>query len=216
MNTSAGCRDRPSSNSVTIDRVAFQRRPGEDRCVALAVEHDIAQGDAVGRDETAGAAGDLHGERLGVTGAEGVDDAAGLERLDDQLAGGVDGIGVGALENPLEAAEDLAAVRRRQVAHERFRLEGSPLTVRPALVNNVVRLPCICPTLIAKPATVCEIHAIFAQNVASVKVPSGRRLLSFFAVVSSPPLSELVHGDGTNTDVRRTRRRHEQRTGAGE
>ena len=59
---------------------------------------------------------------------------------------------------------DLVAVRRRQLAHELPRAERSPLTVVRATVNNLRSTP-LCD---AEPATVCEIHAIFAQNVASV------------------------------------------------
>ena len=95
MNTSAGCNEREVEQLVDHRRVALERRPDEHRHVAAAVQHDVAQGDPVGGDQPTGAPGDLHGERLGVAGAEGVDDAARLQRLDDQLAGGVEGTVLG-------------------------------------------------------------------------------------------------------------------------
>jgi hypothetical protein len=47
--------------------------------LTTAEEHDVAQRDGVRRDQAAGAAGDLHGERLGVAGAEGLEDTPALQ-----------------------------------------------------------------------------------------------------------------------------------------
>ena len=57
----------------------------EDRRILAPEEHHVAQGDVVGRDESPGPAGDLHGEGLRVAGAERLHDAPGVERPHDHL-----------------------------------------------------------------------------------------------------------------------------------
>ena len=122
-------------------RIALQARTAEHRRVAIAVQHDIAQGDAVGRDQSAGAAGDLHRKRLGVAGAERLHDAPGVQRLDDELTGGVEGRGVRPVREPLETTDDLGAVRRHHLAHRTLPAKRSALIDVCAMVNKLGSIP---------------------------------------------------------------------------
>ena len=57
-------------------------------------------------------------ERLGVAGAERVDDPTSLQRLDDQRARRVEGAVLGLAGEPFEAGGDLGEVRRGEVGHD--------------------------------------------------------------------------------------------------
>src|SRR5690606_2348003 len=86
--------------------------------VAPATQHHSAQGDAIGRDETTGAAGNFHGEGLRMTGAEGLDDAAPIQRLRDERYRVVDG-GVGPGE-ALEARRHFTQILGGEIGHIRL------------------------------------------------------------------------------------------------
>src|SRR5690606_3739907 len=60
-------------------------------------DDEVAEGDAVGRDQPAGTSGDLHGGRLRVAGAEGLHDAVATQRVGDDVGrtGHVGGFGRG-------------------------------------------------------------------------------------------------------------------------
>src|SRR5690606_39589562 len=72
-------------------RVAFQVVAVKGLAGRSPVQDDVPEREPVGGDETAGAAGDLHGDGLGVARAEGVDDAAPGQRPDEQVGGLLDG-----------------------------------------------------------------------------------------------------------------------------
>ncbi len=79
-----------------VDQPGFALQcAGQNVHFAIAMHHEVAQRELVGRDEPARPAGDLHRERLGVTGAEGVDHSAGIQRRDHQLDRGIEGAGFG-------------------------------------------------------------------------------------------------------------------------
>ena len=66
-------------------RVTFEVLAAEHVGRLAADDDDITQGDPVGRDQAAGPTRDLHGQRLGVPGPEGLDDAAGPQRRHDEI-----------------------------------------------------------------------------------------------------------------------------------
>ena len=88
---------RRDHEDVGLGHVGEVVQPVGDRRVALevlAAEHvgrlaadddDVPQRDPVGRHQPAGATGDLHRQRLGVPGAERLDDAAGAQRRHDEV-----------------------------------------------------------------------------------------------------------------------------------
>jgi len=70
-------------------RVAFDQAVHVRRFHA-AVDHDVADGEHVGRHETAGSSGDLHRQALRVAGAESLDDSTGGEGVGDEPGRGAD------------------------------------------------------------------------------------------------------------------------------
>ena len=106
-NTSAGCTGETSKSSSTTVASRSSDAPTSTETSRSAVQHDVAQGDAIGRDQSAGASGDLHGERLGVPGAERLDDPAGAQRLDEQVARRIEGAVVGLPGESFEPGDHL-------------------------------------------------------------------------------------------------------------
>ena len=85
--TSPGWIGDRSQSSRDDRRIPLQPGAAERVQRKAAAEHEVAEGDLVGRDEAAGPAGDLHGERLRVPGAERVDDRPGRDGPGEQVDG---------------------------------------------------------------------------------------------------------------------------------
>jgi hypothetical protein len=66
-------------------RVTFEMLAGEHVGRLATDDDDVAQRDPVGGHQPTGATGDLHRQRLGVPGAECLDDAAGAQRRHDEV-----------------------------------------------------------------------------------------------------------------------------------
>src|SRR4029078_13550503 len=99
---------RVEPEELVDDRlVALQGGALERRDVAAATQDDVAQDDRGRRDQAAGPGGDLHGERLGVTGAERLEDAPTLQRGHDQVDGRVETAGADDLVEVVEPMADL-------------------------------------------------------------------------------------------------------------
>ena len=97
--------------------VALEGGALEHRDVPAAAQDDVAQRDRVRRDQPAGAARDLHGERLGVAGAEGLEDAPALQRGHDQVDGRVEAAGTDLLVEVVEPLADLGGEVGEKCAH---------------------------------------------------------------------------------------------------
>ena len=84
MKTSLGLQVEQRQQVVADGGVALELGAAQHRDVAAAAQHESAQRNAVGGDQPAGAAGDLHREGFRMAGAEGLHYAAGLEGVGDQ------------------------------------------------------------------------------------------------------------------------------------
>ena len=118
MKTSWGWMSNSASRFSPMSGSRSNSAPPRSETLAAAAQHQRAQLNAVGRDQPAGAARDLHRERLGVTGAERLDHAARLERVGDQRDGVVDRL-VG-LGETLEARRRLLEILGSQVGHHQL------------------------------------------------------------------------------------------------